>query len=160
MENGPFAKCRQTVGSIHQPFVRCRYNVSMETTPPPVQPSSRNVELLCFRFLAKRIGNRTRANILINHNVYVCCSPFTSQPLAPLEEHIVTAHSITIPQSVIESLRLSLLNSLIPWKSNPAEYRAEGSDCQVQGQRFVTSPDCHEKPGRSCDPNGKRTTSR
>ena len=32
-----------------------------------------------------------------------------------------------------ESRRFRLLISLVPGKSNPAEYRAEGSNCQVQG---------------------------
>lgn len=90
--------------------------------------------------------------------------PLLRNRWCPSQGHFLPANSIHIRQSVSESLRLSLLNSLVPWESSPAEYRAEGSNCQVQGVLAfkTTSTEIYDSarlsrgPARSCDSDRKR----
>ena len=69
------------------------------------------------------------------------------QPLASLRERLLPISSIRIRQSVIESLWLSLLNLMVPWEPRPAEYRPEGSNCQVPVTDYMTAPVFQLNPG-------------
>lgn len=69
-----------------------------------------------------------RSNITSTYAAY----PLQPNRWRPSQGHFLPANSIPIGQSVIESLRLNLPYSLVPWGSSPAEYRPEGSNCQVE----------------------------
>lgn len=88
--------------------------------------------------------------------VPVFCSNITSTYAAypllpnrwlPSQGHCPPANSIYTRESASESQRLSLPNSLVPWDSSPAEYRPEGSNCQVAVKKYITAPHSQENQG-------------